>query len=91
LLVARAELFAGGTFMNQDLPNIDFSLIPLDLKGLWVVLKLDDHQEIVGQGESPQEALLQSRIDPRDPRFALTQVPEIPTAARMAHSARPNS
>ena len=76
--------------MNQDLRNIDFSIIPQNLKGLWIVLRLDNHQEIVGQGDSPQEALRQSQVDPRDSRFALTQVPEIPTAARMDHSAGPN-
>jgi hypothetical protein len=76
--------------MAQALPNIDFESIPADLEGLWVVLRLGPDQEIVGQGESPQEALRQSQIDPRDPRFALTQVPQPPTAARMAHSVRPN-
>jgi hypothetical protein len=76
--------------MTQSLPNIDFSRIPRDLEGFWIVLRLDSRQEIVGQGDSPQEALRQSHVDPKDPRFALTQVPEIPTAARMAHSAGPN-
>ena len=76
--------------MNQALPNIDFSRISGDLEGLWIVLRLGAQQEIVGQGESPQEALRQSRIDPKDPRYALTQVPEIPTAARMMHSVGPN-
>ena len=76
--------------MTQALPNIDFESIPADLEGLWVVLRLGADQEIVGQGESPQEALRQSHVDPKDPRFALTQVPQAPTAAWMVHSARPN-
>jgi hypothetical protein len=76
--------------MARALPNIDFQSIPADLEGLWVVLRLGADQEIVGQGESPQEALRQSQVDPKDPRFALTQVPETPTAAWMVHSARPN-
>jgi hypothetical protein len=76
--------------MGQALSNIDFESIPKDLEGLWVVLRLGANQEIVGQGESPQEALRQSQVDPKDPGFALTQVPRTPTAAWMAHSARPN-
>ena len=76
--------------MARAFPNIDFENIPADLEGLWVVLRLGVDQEILGQGESPQEVLRQSQIDPKDPRFALTQVPQTPTAAWMAHSARPN-
>lgn len=77
--------------MTETLPNIDFESIPKGLEGLWVVLRLGANQEVVGQGESPQEAVRQSHIDPKDPRFALTQVPQAPTAAWMAHSARSKS
>ena len=72
--------------MKHALPNIDFESIPKDLEGLWVVLRLGENQEIVGQGDNPQEAIRQSRVDPKDPRFALTQVPQTPTAAWLAHS-----
>lgn len=68
--------------------SIDFSSLPEDLEGMWVVLRLGPKQEIVGQGESPQEAIRQSQIDPADPQFALTQVPQTPTAAWMGGSGR---
>ena len=76
-----------GRQMKQTIRTIDFASIPKDLEGLWVILRLGPEQEIMGQGESPQEAIRQSRIDPADPRFALTQVPETPTAAWMDRSA----
>jgi hypothetical protein len=73
--------------MADVIPAIDFLSLPKDLEGLWVVLRLGPDQEIVGQGESPQEAIRQSQIDPADPQFVLTQVPETPTAAWMGRSA----
>ena len=45
---------------KQSIPNVDFRRIPTELAGLWVVLRLGDDQEIVGQGESPEEAMRQS-------------------------------
>ena len=74
--------------MGDAVPSIDFLILPEDLEGLWVVLRLGPDQKIVGQGGSPQEAIRQSRIDPADPRFALTQVPQTPTAAWMGRSGR---
>lgn len=76
---------------KQSIPNVDFRRIPTELAGLWVVLRLGDDQEIVGQGESPEEAMRQSKIDPSDLRYALTQVPDSrPGAAWIAYPARPN-
>ena len=60
----------------ESIPNVDFRKIPRELAGLWVVLRLGDDQEIVGQGDTPREAMLQSKIDPSDLRYALTQVPD---------------
>ena len=68
----------------ETIPNVDFSRIPRELTGLWVVLRLGEDQEIVGQGRTPQEAMQQSNIDPDDPRFELTQVPGGPGAAWIA-------
>lgn len=77
--------------IKQSIPNIDFRRIPSELAGLWVVVRLGEGQEIVGQGESPQEAMLQSKIAPSDLRYALTQVPDSrPGAAWIAYPARPN-
>lgn len=76
--------------MTNALSNIDFESIPKDLEGLWVVLRLGPRQEIISRGEDPQEAIRESRVDLKDPQFALTQVPRTPTAAWMNHSAEPN-
>jgi len=78
--------------MSVDtIPNLDFRSIPRELAGLWVVVRLGADQEIVGQGETPQEAVLQSGTDPDDPRYVLTQVPgRGPTAAWISSRAGSN-
>jgi hypothetical protein len=77
---------------EQRIPNVDFRRIPRELEGQWVVLRLGDDQEIVGQGETPQEAVLRSGTDPDDLRYALTQVPgRGPSAAWIASRVRPNA
>lgn len=76
---------------NQSMPNVDFRRIPKELAGLWVVLRLGDDQEIVGQGTTPLEAMLQSNIDPNDRRYALTQVPDDRWGASgTAYAVQPN-
>ncbi len=75
----------------ETIPNVDFRRIPRELAGLWVVLRLSDDQEIVGQGTTAREAMQQSKIDPDDPRYALTQVPDDRMgAAGIAYPVRPN-
>ena len=77
--------------IKQSIPNIDFRRIPSELVGLWVVVRLGDDQEIVGQGGSPQEAMMQSKIAPSDLRYALTQVPDSRRgAAWIAYPGRPS-
>lgn len=66
-----------------SIPKVDFTRIPDDLTGRWVVVRVGEDQAVVSQGDSAQEALRQSRIDPADSRYVLTQVPEVPTAAWM--------
>ena len=76
---------------NESMPNVDFRRIPKELAGLWVVLRLGDDQEIVGQGTTPLEAMQQSNIDPDDRRYALTQVPDDRWgAAGTAYAVHPN-
>lgn len=76
---------------DQKIPNVDFGRIPRELEGRWVVLRLGEDQEIVGQGETPQEAVLRSGTDPDDLRYALTQVPgRGPSAAWIASRGRTN-
>lgn len=76
---------------HQPMPNVDFRRIPKELAGLWVVLRLGDDQEIVGQGTTALEAVQQSNIDPDDRRYALTQVPDDSWgAAGTAYVVRPH-
>ena len=74
-----------GAAMVPTLREIDFSKIPSSYEGFWVVIRLlEDGQEILAQGESAREAMRLSHANPEDPSIILTQVPEVPTAARMA-------
>lgn len=76
---------------TESIPTLDFRRIPRELAGLWVVLRLGDDQEIVAQAETPLEAMRLSKIDPDDPRFVLTQVPDDrPGAAWVTHLDRPD-
>ncbi len=76
---------AGGFGMaRRAIPNIDFTKIPREYEGYWVVVRLGQEQDVLAQAESPQEALRMSRIDPADSAYVLTQVPTAPTAGRMA-------
>lgn len=61
---------------GESAPRLDFRRIPRELAGRWVVLRLDDDQEIVAQADTPLEAMRLCRIDPDDPRFVLTQIPD---------------
>ncbi len=75
----------------ESIPNVDFSRIPSELAGHWVVLRLGNDQEIVGQGTTALEAMRQSNIDPDDARYALTQVPDDRMgAAGIAYPVHPN-
>jgi len=64
-------------------PNVDFTKISEECIGFWVVLRLGDEQVVLSQAESPRAAMRLSKADPNDPTIVLTQVPEVPTAARM--------
>jgi len=76
---------------RETIPNVDFTLIPRALAGRWVVLRLGGDQEIVGEGETPEEAVRRSGTDPDDFRFVLTQVPYPgPTAAWISSRDRSN-
>lgn len=65
----------GGRMANEPIANVDFSRLPRELAGRWVVLRLGSDQEIVAEGETPEVAVRRSGVDPDDYRFALTQVP----------------
>lgn len=69
----------------RPIPNVDFSKIPPEYEGYWVVVRLGDESHVLAQADSPQEAVRMSRVDMSDPSYVLTQVPEVPTAARMAN------
>jgi hypothetical protein len=71
---------------RASLPNVDFTKIPREHEGSWVVVRLGEEQLVLAHARSPQEALRLSRIDPADPHYVLTQVPLAPGAARVAFS-----
>ena len=69
------------------LREVDFSQIGREYQGFWIMIRLGDEQEILAQAESALEAIRLTKllgINPNDPTVVLTQVPEVPTAARMA-------
>lgn len=62
----------------QEIPNVDYSKIPERLRGKWVVVRVGtEQQEILGQGNTPGEAMLGISRD--DLTAVLTKVP-LPTA-----------
>lgn len=64
----------------EDIPNIDFNLIPDDLSGKWVVVRVGGAgQEVLASGNSPAEAMKRSRVSKDDLSAILTKVP-VPTA-----------
>ena len=67
----------------RKVPSVDFTKIPEECIGFWVVLGLGDDQVVLSQAESPRAAMRLSKADPNDPTIVPTQVPEVPTAARM--------
>jgi hypothetical protein len=70
----------------REIPNVDFRVIPEEFTGCWVVLRLGAEQVVLSSAPDPREAMRLSQADPRDPSIVLTQVPEIPAAARMKRS-----
>jgi len=69
--------------MPAKIPNVDFSKVPDEYRGFWVVLRLGDPQLILSQADTAQAAMRMSHADPNDPMIVLTQVPEVPSAAWM--------
>lgn len=67
----------------RTIPNIDYSKIDAALKGMWIVVRVGEDQEILGRGQTPGEAMNAALRDyglSRDDDSAvLTRVPT-PTA-----------
>ncbi|MBY0399282.1 hypothetical protein K2X89_03235 [Myxococcota bacterium] len=62
--------------MNDPiLPMIDFTRIPEEYEGLWVVLRVGSEQRILGSGRTVDQAMQSSGVSSEDPRIALTKVP----------------
>ena len=70
----------------EKVPNVDFTKIPDEYRGSWVVLRLGEVQEVLSRADTAQAAMKMSHADPNDPMIVLTQVPEVPTAAWMMPS-----
>ncbi len=58
----------------REIPNIDFRLIPVELQGSWVVVRVGEGQQILGSGATARQALASCASTPDD---VLTQVPEL--------------
>jgi hypothetical protein len=56
----------------REIPNVDFRLIPTELHGSWVVLRMGKTQEILGSGATARQALASCDPSPED---VLTEVP----------------
>ena len=59
-------------------PMIDFSRIPEEYDGLWVVLRQRD-QVILGSGDTLAKAIRESHREKDDPEIVITRVPTEPT------------
>ena len=66
----------------MKIPNVDFSVLPAELAGQWVVLRVGAKQELLGRGVSPKLAIEASGADPEAPDVVLTEVPRVPAVAR---------
>ncbi len=69
------------------IPNVDYSQIPRSLRGMWVVVRVGERQEILASGESADEAMRVSGADVDDMTAVLTKVP-IPTAVSFMGEAK---
>ena len=58
------------------LPMIDFTRIPKEYEGRWVVLRVGGEQRILGVGTTIAEAVEASGVRVDDPTAVLTQIPE---------------
>ena len=58
------------------LPPVDFSRIPAEYEGLWVVLRVGREQKVLGAGRTIDQAMDASGVASDDPTAVLTQVPE---------------
>ena len=64
----------------QDIPNVDFSIIPDGYEGKWLLVQVGESQKVVAVGDSPK-AVMESRPDLEgDPFIVLTKVPVCSTA-----------
>ena len=66
----------GRTMSDPILPMVDFTRIPEEYEGLWVVLRVGREQRILGAGSTIAEAVEASGVEMDDPTAVLTQVPE---------------
>lgn len=62
------------------IPSVNYSAIPERFQGLWVVLRVGESgQQVIGEGDTPEQARLDSRTSSGDLSTILTQVPILAT------------
>lgn len=57
------------------LPWVDFTRIPEEYEGLWVVLRIGGEQRILGSGRTVDQAMTASGASPDDSSIVLTKIP----------------
>lgn len=63
--------------MSEDLlAPVDFSRIPAEYEGLWVVLRVGRDQKVLGAGRTIDQAMDAIGVSSDDPTAVSTQVPE---------------
>ncbi len=60
----------------MEMAPIDFSRIPTEYEGLWIVLRVGRNQKILGAGQTIDQAMCASGVASDDPTAVLTRVPE---------------
>lgn len=55
-------------------PLIDFTEVPDELEGMWIVVSMETHQ-IMGSGPTPQDAMESTNVGPDNLTIVLARVP----------------
>lgn len=60
---------------DRILPRVDFTRIPEEYEGLWVVLRVGREQRILGAGRTVDQAMTSSGASSDDASIVLTKIP----------------
>lgn len=60
---------------DSMMPMVDFTRIPEEYEGLWVVLRVGSEQRILGAGRTVDQAMASSGASSEDSSIVLTKIP----------------